>query len=106
THSTAILAQPWREGYRSASLCFVHIGIEREAEGSGGDARRGAEPDGVDVGEMSIRIRRGVLSEDERGICGFGVGDFWAVAGGRGERDRAAGGIARSGRTDWVSGEA
>ncbi len=53
----------------------------------------------MDVGEISVPGGRGLLSEDECGICGFGMGDFRAAAGGGAERDSAAGGGAGSGGT-------
>src|SRR5258708_40359319 len=71
--------------------------MEREAEGGGRDASRGDESNEVDVGEISVRGGGGLLSEDECGICGFGVGDLRAAAGGGAERDSAAGGGAGSG---------
>ena len=47
-----------------------------------------------------------LLPEDECGICGFGVGDFRAAAGGGAERDSAAGGGAGSGGAAADSGRA
>ncbi len=52
----------------------------------------------LDVADVSIPSRRGLLPEDESGICGFGVGDIRAVAGWSSQRDHSAGNGARSGR--------
>src|SRR5271166_504586 len=50
----------------------------------------------MDVAGVSISGGRGVLPEDEFGVCGFGVGDLWSAFGGGSDRDHPAGDVARS----------
>ena len=65
-------ARPEAHGERPP-ICSVHVGFEWASEGSGGDASRSVEPDGVDVGALSVSGGGSVLSEDECRIRGFGV---------------------------------